>query len=447
MWDLVYKKFSPVQILNFGFVVIILIGTLFLMLPISSAESTSQNFLDALFTSTSAVTTTGLIVVDTGTYYSFFGQFVILILIQIGGLGYMVFFAVIFVAMKDKLSITGKRFLRESLVRTDKIEMMKFVKVIIFFTILIELVGAIFFFFYWFQYLPVTEALRQSVFHSISAFCTAGFSLYPDSFMKYGTSAVINFNTFFLVITGSIGFFVMYDIYSLFKQRIKKNKMSNLTLHTKVVLIVTFALYSAGTILILFFEGLKSGDNFFENFLYASFQTISASSTVGFNTIDIGLMSAPSLFTLIILMFIGASPGSTAGGIKTTSFASIILFTKSVLKGSSDIFLMKRKLSIKLNNYAIALTVIAVISITIGVLILTVTEKFDYLKILFEAVSAFGTVGLSAGITFGLTWGGKIVIILLMFIGRVGALALGLSFISASRKIEYSYPQEEILIV
>lgn len=441
------KKLTPIQLINIGFIIIILLGSFFLMLPVSSIESTNQNFLDALFTSTSAVTTTGLIVVDTGTYYSLFGQFVILILIQIGGLGYMIFFALIFVAMKDKLSITGKRFLRESLVRTDKIEMMKFVKVIIFFTFLIELAGAVIFFFYWLQYLPVGEALWQSVFHSISAFCTAGFSLFRDSLVKYGTSITININSFFLLTTGGIGFFVLYDIYSLFKQKVKRNKIANLTLHSKVVIIVTFILYSAGTALIFFFEGNKFSGNFFENFLYASFQSINASATAGFNSIDIAAMNASSLFVLIILMFIGASPGSTGGGIKTTSFASIILFTKSVLKGSADIFLMKRKLSIKLNNYAIALTVIAIISITIGVLILTVTEKVDYLKILFEAVSAFGTVGLSAGVTFGLTWGGKIVIILLMFIGRVGALALGLSFISAAPKIEYSYPQEEILIV
>lgn len=197
MWNIIYKKFSPVQILNFGFVVVILIGAMLLMLPLSAAESTSQNFLDALFTSTSAVTTTGLIVVDTGTYYSLFGQFVILILIQIGGLGYMIFFAVIFVAMKDKLSITGKKFLRESLVRTDKIEMMKFVKVIIFFTIVIELAGTILYFIHWIQYFSIPEALRQSVFHSISAFCTAGFSLFSDSLMKYGASTVINSNTFF----------------------------------------------------------------------------------------------------------------------------------------------------------------------------------------------------------------------------------------------------------
>lgn len=247
--------------------------------------------------------------------------------------------------------------------------------------------------------------------------------------------------------TGGIGFFVLYDLYSLIKQKIIKKKISNLTLHSKVVMIVTSVIYITGTILIYSFEGNKFSESFFENFLYSSFQTVNASATAGFNSVDIAAMSIPSLFTLIILMFIGASPGSTAGGIKTTSFASIILFTKSVLKGNADIFLMKRRLSIKLNNYAIALTVIAVISITIGVLILTITEKYDYLKILFEAVSAFGTVGLSAGITFGLSSVGKIVIILLMFIGRVGALALGLSFISSTPKIEYSYPQEEILIV
>lgn len=447
MWDSVYKKFTPVQLLNFGFVLIIIFGALLLMLPISSSESLSQNFLDALFTSTSAVTTTGLIVVDTGTYYSLFGQSIILILIQIGGLGYMIFFALIYIAMKDKLSITGKKFLRESLVRTDKIEMIKFVKVIILFTFLIELTGVIVFFFYWLQYFPFAEALSQSVFHSISAFCTAGFSLFPDSLSSYGTSAAVNINTFILAITGSIGFFVLYDIYFAFKQKIRKNKISNLTLHSKVVFIVTLILFLSGTVFLFIFEGNKFSSSFFEKFIYALFQTITASTTVGFNTVDIGLLSTPSLFIIIILMFIGGSPGSTAGGIKTTSLAAILLLTKSVLRGRTDITILRRKLSSKLNNYAVAIIVVASISITIGVLILTITENHNFIKILFEAISAFGTIGLSTGITFGLTAVGKIVIIFLMFIGRIGSLAIGLSLIGNTERKEYSFPEEDILIV
>ena len=445
MWKLFRKNLTPSQLLSLGFIIIIIAGTILLSLPISSSNHTYQNTIDALFTSTSALTTTGLIVVDTGTYYNFFGQIVILTLIQIGGLGYMVFIVVIFMRFKNKLSLSGKKFLRESLSRTSKIDMIKFVKVILLFTLIIELIGAIIYFLYWLKYFTFGDALYQAVFHSISAFCTAGFSLFSDSFTKYGQSVIINLNTNFLVLTGAVGFFVLYDVYLLIIGLIKGDPLIKLSLHSKTVLWTTLFLFISGAIVIYFAEGNKFSDNNFINTLYALFQSISGSSTVGFNTVDIGLMAPASLFVIIILMFIGGSPGSTAGGIKTTAFASIVFSALAILKGN-DVIIFKRRLNPSIINNVIALIFVAVTSVTIGVFILTITEKFSLMKILFEAVSAFGTVGLSTGITSQLSVAGKLVIILLMLIGRIGPLSVGISLMGKQKQKDYKHPEEDILV-
>ena len=186
MWKLLKKYFTPTQLLSIGFIIIIIIGTILISLPIAAANHTHQNIIDALFTSTSALTTTGLIVVDTGIYYNFFGQIVILTLIQIGGLGYMVFIVMIIMKLKNKLSLSGRKYLRESLSRTSKVDMFKFVKVILILTLIIELIGALIYFIFWLKYFTIKDAIYQAIFHSISAFCTAGFSLFSDSFTKYG---------------------------------------------------------------------------------------------------------------------------------------------------------------------------------------------------------------------------------------------------------------------
>ena len=444
MFRLLEKALRPVQLLSIGYIIIVLVGAFLLMLPISSDNHTYHFFVDSLFTSASAVSTTGLIVVDTGTYYSTFGELVILLLIQIGGLGYMLFFVVFSILLKEKLSINGKKYLREAISRIQGVDLIKFVKLTLIYAALIELIGALGYFLIFIQKLPLLDAAYSSIFHSVSAFCTAGFSLYSDSLSYYSKSLVINFNTFFLVVTGGIGFFVLYDLTNFINQKIKKNNVARLSLHSKLVLSFTFSLFLFGAIIILISEHTKFSGNVFQNILNALFQSISASTTVGFNTVDITIMSNASLFVMIILMFIGASPGSTGGGIKTTSFAASMLSAIASLKGKNLVSIFRRtinRFSIDKSNAQIFVALTSTIVIT---LILTITENFSFIKILFEATSAFGTVGLSAGITPGLSTMGKLLVTVLMIIGRVGPISIGLFFVRKNGNGNYAYPEEEI---
>ena len=444
MFGLLEKTLTPVQLLSIGYIIIILIGALLLMLPISSENNSYQFFVDSLFTSASAVSTTGLIVVDTGTYYSTFGELVILILFQIGGLGYMLFFVVFSILIKEKLSVNGKKYLREAVSRNQSVDLIRFVKLTLIYAASIELIGAVSYFLIFSKNLPLFQAAYSSLFHSVSAFCTAGFSLNSDSLSYYSKSLVVNFNTFFLVITGGIGFFVLYDLINFVKQKIKKNNVARLSLHTKLVLSFTFSLFLFGVVIILISEHTKFSENIFQNILTALFQSVSASTTVGFNTLDISLMSNASLFVMIILMFIGASPGSTGGGIKTTSFASSILSSIASLKGKNAVSIFRRTISRFSVDKSNAQIFIALTSTLVITLILTIKENFSFIKILFESTSAFGTVGLSAGITPDLSTIGKLLIITLMIIGRVGPIAIGLFFVSRNGKNNYGFPEEEI---
>jgi len=434
------------QLLTIGFTVLILLGAFLLMLPISTANYESQSFVDALFTSTSAVSTTGLIVVDTGTYYSLFGQIVILILIQIGGLGYMVLFVMFTLVLRSKLSIIGKKYLRESVSSLPKVDMIKFVKLTILFTLFFEVLGTILYLVIWVSDFSFFDALYFSLFHSVSAFCTAGFSLFPDSLSSYSTNWLINLNTYILIISGSIGFFVLYDVSHYLKALFKGDFIRRITLHSKIVLVTSLVLYVVPTIMIFFIEYGKFSNNIIDQWIFSAFQSISASTTVGFNTIDIGSMADSSLFILTILMIIGASPGSTAGGIKTTSLIIFSKFSLAALRDSDSISIFKRSVNYSFFKKASAQIFIAILAVIFFTILLTISEKLDFIKIIFEAASAFGTVGLSAGITAKLTSFGKIYLIALMLIGRVGPLVIGLSLIPKTNKINYTYPEEEILI-
>jgi len=440
------RLFTPMQLLTIGFTVLILLGAFLLMLPISTANYESQSFVDALFTSTSAVSTTGLIVVDTGTYYSLFGQIVILILIQIGGLGYMVLFVMFTLVLRSKLSIIGKKYLRESVSSLPKVDMIKFVKLTILFTLFFEVLGTILYLVIWVSDFSFFDALYFSLFHSVSAFCTAGFSLFPDSLSSYSTNWLINLNTYILIISGSIGFFVLYDVSHYLKALFKGDFIRRITLHSKIVLVTSLVLYVVPTIMIFFIEYGKFSNNIIDQWIFSAFQSISASTTVGFNTIDIGSMADSSLFILTILMIIGASPGSTAGGIKTTSLIIFSKFSLAALRDSDSISIFKRSVNYSFFKKASAQIFIAILAVIFFTILLTISEKLDFIKIIFEAASAFGTVGLSAGITAKLTSFGKIYLIALMLIGRVGPLVIGLSLIPKTNKINYTYPEEEILI-
>ncbi len=436
-------KFTPVQILSFGYLIIILIGAFLLMLPISSVQQTSQKFIDAFFTSTSAISTTGLIVVDTGTYYSFFGQIIILILIQIGGIGYMAIYVIIVMLTSNKFSISSKKFLRESISRLPNINLIGFGKLIVIYASVIELIGTVLYFIVFIEKYSIGEALYISVFHSISAFCTAGFSLFSDSLVLYQSNWIINLNTNFLVISGAIGFFVIFDILQKFKRNSSQNKF---TLQSKLVISTSFYLYAIGSILVFLIEGNKFSANILDNILFSSFQAISASSTVGFNSVDIGQLTSSSLFILVILMFVGGSPGSTAGGIKTISFALLSIFSFALIKDKKNVIVFKR--SINFSNFykSVGQIFIGFTSVVFFTLLLTISEHTDFIKLLFEATSAFGTVGLSTGITFNLTYLGKIYITILMLIGRIGPFALGLIFLTKSNGNHFNYPEEELFI-
>jgi trk system potassium uptake protein TrkH len=446
MNQFIKNSFSPIQLISLGYVVVILIGAVMLMLPVSSTTSTSQNFLDALFTSTSAVSTTGLIVVDTGSYYSLFGEIVILILIQIGGLGYMVLLVLITLLFRNKLSITGKKYLRESVSRLSNIDMIKFIKLTVIFTIAFEGIGTILYFVVLRNHFGIGEALYISSFHSVSAFCTAGFSLFSNSLSDYGFNWLININTFILAIGGSIGFFVIYDIFNYLQKSIKREPIKRLSVQSKIVLITSTTLFIVGAVTIFLLEGDKFATNYFDKILYSLFQSITASTTVGFNTVDVGLLTNGSLFIIIILMFIGGSPGSTAGGIKTTNLIIFSKFSINALSERKHVFLFKRTINSNLFQRSAAQIFIAVISIAIFTFILSVSEQNDFIKIFFEAVSAFGTIGLSTGITAELSSIGKLSIIALMLIGRIGPLVIGLSLIPKAKNNNYLYPEEEILI-
>ncbi len=429
-----------------GFVFITLTGTLLLMLPEASVNGTSQSFVDALFTATSGVSTTGLIVVDTGSYYTAFGQWVILILIQIGGLGYMVFIVMVFLGQKKNISINGRKILRESLSRPLKMDMTHFAGVVFIFTFIIELIGTAGLYIYWSYFFPASQAIYISFFHSVSGFCTAGFGLFSDSITKYGHSTYLNIVIDLICIAGAVGFFVLYDIYEYALKKIKRIKPAGLSLHSKIVLVITGILILGGIIPVYFFEGSKFSTSFGNKALDSVFQVISASTTTGFNTIDIGSMANPSLLIIIMLMFIGASPGSTGGGIKTTSFSVLMKNIYSVLRGYRDTVLFRRKIGADIISRVTVLTGISLIWITLVVTILSYTENSTFIRILFETVSAFGTVGLSTGITAGLSLTGKILITFTMFLGRIGPLALGFSMLKGREKNGYSYPEEEILI-
>lgn len=434
------NKLTPVQTLLLGYILLILIGGILLTLPFSAHPNNNTEFIDALFTSASAVSTTGLIVVDTGTHYTIWGQVIILILFQIGGLGYMIFIALISISIGFKFSINGKKLISESVARPTSIEVKKFVKAVTLFTLVFEFIGTVVLTIVFEERMPFSEALYSAVFHSISAFCTAGFSLYADSFIPYVKDITVNIILAVVTLAGSIGFFVLYDLSRFIKETFqsKKPKISE---HSRLVLVVSFLLIMAGTIILFFSEHSNEGNlSYMGRILTASFQALSASTTTGFNSVDIGLMRPLSLIVIIVPMFIGASPGGTGGGIKTSTFGIVILFIKKTLSNKKEVSVFKRTIDELTVNKAITISTLGVFYTFFVVVILSVTENHSIMKILFETTSALGTVGLSMGITSSLSIPGKFLIIVTMLVGRVGPLAIGYSLIGKILTKKYSYP-------
>ena len=441
---------SKVILLSFG--LIILLGTTFLSLPLASSNGESIGPINAGFTATSATCVTGLIVLDTGTDFSPFGHAIILILMQIGGLGIMTFSTALIMLFGKQIGLQGQSLLQGVLGEANKASMMKLLRAILITTFTFELIGAMVLFLKFrplAHFVPLSnfDLLGHCMFHSVSAFCNAGFCLYPDSFMRFQGSWSVNLVITSLIIAGGIGFTVLLDVYN---NIIRRRHIRFLSLHSKIVIVTTIALIVIGSILIFAFEYNNQLNQLpMKNSILAStFQSVTT-RTAGFNTLDISKMSFASVILMIVFMFIGASPGSTGGGIKTTSFAILILSVWSIIRHREDVEVFNCSVSSENTKKVMSLITISGTILVTLILVLCVSEAsrgFNFEQIVFEAFSAFGTVGLSMGITPHLTSIGKLAIIALMYLGRVGPLTIAFALSEKKLSVHYHYPDENIAI-
>lgn len=440
------KKLNEVQILTLGFVSIILIGAVILSLPISSKNGNYTNFLDSLFTATSSVCVTGLVTLDTGTYWSTFGQCIILMLIEIGGLGFMSLTTFIYILIGKKITFRERMIVQEAINVFDIQGIVRLVKHILLFTISVQGIGAIFLSFMFAKDYGALKGIFYGVFHSVSAFCNAGFDLIGN----YNSITGYNTNTLFilvisaLIIVGGLGFGTLSNIL-----HVKDGK--RLSANAKLVITTTISLLLIGTIAFFLLEYNNPetlGNMTFKNKVLNSFFASVTPRTAGFNSISIDGMTDSSKILTIMLMFIGGSPGSTAGGIKTTTFGLIILTVICVVKGRDDTESFGRRFNKELVYKAFTLFAIAIAIVLIATFILVVAEKGEsFIDLLYEATSAFGTAGISTGVTQRLDIIGKIVIIICMYIGRVGPLTIIFALTKRKKKkINYKYPEGKLLI-
>jgi trk system potassium uptake protein TrkH len=434
-----------------GFLAVITVGTLLLLLPISLADGAWGNFTTALFTATSAVCVTGLIVVDTGTYFSPFGQLVILILIQVGGLGYMTATTFLLLVLGVKLGLRDKIAIQQSLDQAGMSGVGQLVQSIIAVTLIFELTGT-------FLMIPIFAAdygLRSGIwlalFHSISAFNNAGFSLFQDNLVGYATSVPINLIIPGLFIFGGIGYQVNMQLYFWLRDRLRRRPVhSSFPLNFKIVTSTTLFLLVGGTFAFLLVEfdnpSTFSSFNLGDRLLLAWFLSATP-RTAGFNSIDYGLMSDAGLFITIALMFVGGSPGGTAGGIKTTTLRILFDCTKAVLRGKEEVISYRREIPMTLILKAIGVVFGSGMTVVIATTLIAISDPdIEFIRVFFEAVSAFATVGLSTGITASVSTFAKFVLIITMYVGRVGILLLMSAILGDPSPTAINYPEENLLI-
>lgn len=437
-------KLSPPQILVLGFASIILIGALLLMLPISSTSGDSIQFIDALFTATSATCVTGLVVMDTGTSFTVFGKTVIMVLIQIGGLGFMTMASLFALVLKRKISLRDRLILQEAMNQGSMEGIVRLIRRVLIYSLVIEGSAAILLALRWAFDMPLGRAIYFGIFHAVSMFNNAGFDIFGDyrSLTGYVYDPLVNIVVMFLIVSGGIGFIVMSDLVEFRNKR-------RLSLHSKVVLFTTTALILIGALVIFIFEFTNTRTlgslNFGGKILSAFFQSVSP-RTAGANTVDIAGLRQATQFFIVILMFIGASPGSTGGGIKTTTFMIIIGAVVAMLRGREDIVLFRYRLAQERILKALTITLLALLLVVSVSMVLSTTEDSNFLMILFETTSAFATVGLSMGLTPELSAIGKVIICLTMFAGRLGPLTLAYALGPKQGKPLYKYPEGKIII-
>ena len=439
----------PARSIVLTFLVLIAGGTLFLTFPGATAAGRSAPPLTALFTSTSAVCVTGLIVVDTPTYWSRFGQWVILALVQVGGLGIMTLSASAALALGRALGAGSRGLLEEVLEETATRDIANLLQFIVAFTFLTELAGAIVLGLYWSGSMPARLAWYHGAFHSVSAFCNAGFSTFSTSLADWVGDPVVNGVIGGLIVVGGIGFTVAAGLAGLLRHPLQPGRWwRHERTHTRLVLTVTGILLGVGALGLFYldYEGSLAALSLPDKLLAAAFQSVTL-RTAGFNTVPIGATAPAAATLMMILMFIGGSPGGTAGGIKTTTIGILWLSLRSLARGRKDVEVFGRRVPDRTLLKAIAVTLLGGAVLGTGFLaLLMVQPEQDFLDLLFEAVSAFGTVGLSRGITAALTPPGRLLIILLMFVGRTGPLTLAFALGRSPARTYYRYPDSRILV-
>lgn len=418
---------DPVMLVIYGYIAYIAVGTLLLALPF--AQSNTVNFLDSIFVSASAVSTTGLTPIDIHQDYNTFGHFVILLLIQLGGIGYMTFSSFVLLSRKDQLSDKRKKVCKTVFSIPKDFIIEKFLFRVIIFTGLIEGLGTIALYFI-FKDEGVKYPLWQAIFTSVSAFCTAGFSLFAGNLEQFTGNFWLNFVVAVLSISGAIGFIVFVDAFNYITR-----KTPHLSFTSRIIIRTTAYILIAGTVIILISEGsIRDLDNY-EKVLAAFFQTMTSMTTVGFNTVPVAQLSKSVLFLTVLFMIIGASPAGTGGGMKSTTFTSVIGQIRTVLLNKRDVTFWKQRIPADRVRQANATLGLYLASLFIGVYLLTLTEDANLMEIFFEAASALGTVGLSMNFTSNLSALGKIWVILLMFVGRVGPLSFGMALFVKNKLI------------
>ncbi len=435
---------SPPRVLALTFAVAILVGGVLLTMPWASASGETTSFLDALFTATSAVCVTGLVVRDTGTYWSPAGQMVILLLIQLGGLGIMTVSALVVVITGRRVGLQERLALREQYGGVSLTGVMVLVRYVVAIALGFQIVGALVLAATWARNLPPTRAIYLGLFHSISAFNNAGFDLFTTSLESFSGDILTNVFVTLLIIAGGLGFTVLLDIYGFIRLR------SALSLHSRIVLVVSAALLAAGMMVVYVGESTNpatlGGRPPVERVLGSWFHSVTP-RTAGFNTLPTPELRPVTQFFTIGLMFIGGSPGSTAGGVKTAAFAVLVLAMFTGLAGRKDLEVHHRRLNWKVVNRALSIVLIGGALVFLVTLLLLFTEGADFLTTLFEATSAFGTVGLSMGLTGDLSVPGRVIVMITMFAGRLGPLTLATAIAFRQRQTSgVRKPEDRIVL-
>jgi len=450
------QKISPSFYPVLSFLFLILSGSaLLLVFPTKSGTHISP--IDALFMATSATCVTGLSVIDIGTQFSTWGQLTILTLIQLGGLGIMTFSTVLILLLGRSISFRSRFVIQDVFTHSPQADFHTLLRHVLLFTFSFEAVATGLLFIRFVQQFDAETAFYYALFHSISAFCNAGFALFPDSFMHYRGDVLVNLTLIVLIIAGGIGFMVLHEIVRATSKPLTMRQFWNqISLHTKIVTFVTTILLIGGTVFFMASEWYDTLNGLpFDKKLLASFFQSVTPRTAGFNTLDFGAMNNITLLGTMMLMFIGASPGSTGGGIKTSSLGVLLALSRARITGSGHVHAFKRSISSGTINRAFAIFVISVVIVLIGTACLLITEAGDtpfkasrgmFLEMLFEATSAFGTVGLSMGVTPNLSSWGKFILVLIMYTGRLGPLVIAMAIQPAPTKAKFLYAEERLMI-